>query len=200
MRFHLGSSSSAALFLLYTQFSQAYTLPPDAALSRRQELSPMGGNSTLLNCLKPLGAKVLQRQTSQFEKNRYAFDLRYTFNPEVIVMASSASDVQTAVKCAKASNVAVAPRSGGHSFEGYCIGGQDGSLVIDLSAIKTVKVTGTGASARAKIGSGIRLGPLYLSLHKQGGWTINAGTCPTVALVDTPSVAGLDSWLVNTDS
>ncbi|CAO3566076.1 unnamed protein product [Mortierella alpina] len=183
MRFHLlGSSSNAALLLLYTQFSQAYTLPSDAALSRRQEVSPMGGNSTLLSCLKPLGAKVLQRQTSQFEKNRYAFDLRYTFNPEVIVMASSASDVQTAVKCAKASNVAVAPRSGGHSFEGYCIGGQDGSLVIDLSAIKFVKVTGSGASARAQIGSGIRLGPLYLSLYKQGGWTVNAGTCPTVGI------------------
>ncbi|KAF8975693.1 hypothetical protein BGZ52_008691, partial [Haplosporangium bisporale] len=82
---------------LYPVLASLHT-PPDAALSRRQELSPMTANSTLLNCLKPLDAKVLQRQTPQFKENRYAFDLRYTFNPEVIVMASSASDVQTTVK------------------------------------------------------------------------------------------------------
>ncbi|KAG0203205.1 hypothetical protein BGX28_004438 [Mortierella sp. GBA30] len=182
MRFHILGSGGAALLLLYSQVSQAYILPSDVALDRRQEQSPLATNSTLLACLKPLGSRVLQRDTAAFEKNRYAFDLRYTFNPEVIIMAASAADIQTAVKCAKASNVAVAPRSGGHSFEGYSIGGQDGSLVIDLSALQSVQVTGTGANARAKIGSGIRLGPLYLSLYNQGGWTVNAGTCPSVGI------------------
>ncbi|KAG0357874.1 hypothetical protein BGZ54_000139, partial [Gamsiella multidivaricata] len=125
-----------------------------------------------------LGSKVLRRNTPLFESNRYAFDLRFTYNPEMIVMASSAADVQTAVKCAKASNVPVAPRSGGHSFEGYSIGGQDGAVVIDLSGISSVVVSGD----QAKVGSGIRLGPLYLALYNQGGWSINAGTCPSVGI------------------
>ncbi|KAF8985098.1 hypothetical protein BGZ46_005881 [Entomortierella lignicola] len=133
---------------------------------------------TLISCLAPLGSKVLQRQSTSFQANRYAFDLRYTYDPAVIVMASSASDVQTAVRCAKNSNIPVAPRSGGHSYEGYSIGGQNGSLVIDLSALSSVTVQGN----QAIVGGGIRLGPLYLSLYNQGNWTINAGTCPTVGI------------------
>ncbi|KAF9089595.1 hypothetical protein BGX29_000464 [Mortierella sp. GBA35] len=185
MRFDILPWSVSALVLLLSQFSQAYILPPHGAtassgniLVSRQEPTIAAANSTLITCLKPLGSKVLQRQTPSFEKNRYDFDLRYTFNPEVIVMAASAADIQTAVKCAKASNVPVAPRSGGHSFEGYSIGGQDGSLVIDLSGLSSVVVTGS----KAKIGSGIRLGPLYLALFNQGGWTLNAGTCPSVGI------------------
>ncbi|KAF8936865.1 hypothetical protein EDD21DRAFT_321134 [Dissophora ornata] len=173
MRLHI-AGSTVSLLLLASHLSQAYHIP----LFSRQDAIPNASNSTLITCLKPLGSKVLQRQTSSFESERYGFDLRYTYDPAVIVMASSAADVQVAVKCAKASNVAVAPRSGGHSFEGYSIGGQDGSLVIDLTAISSVTVSG----GRAKVGSGIRLGALYLSLYNQGGYTINAGTCPSVGI------------------
>ncbi|KAF9438687.1 hypothetical protein BGZ76_005830 [Entomortierella beljakovae] len=94
-------------------------------------------------------------------------------------MASSEAHVQEAVKCAKANNVAVAPRSGGHSFEGYSIGGQDGSLVIDLAGLSSVVMVNGN---QAKVGSGIRLGPLYWELFNQGGWSINAGTCPSVGI------------------
>ncbi|ORZ14370.1 hypothetical protein BCR41DRAFT_354762 [Lobosporangium transversale] len=141
--------------------------------------APSGSSQQLAKCLKSLGSKVITSANSgAYEKERYAFDLRYTFEPEVIVKASSAADVQLAVRCAKDANVAVAPRSGGHSFEGYSIGGQDGSLVIDLAGLGTVKVTGS----KAKVGAGVRLGKLYLELFKQGGWTINAGTCPSVGI------------------
>ncbi|KAF9439144.1 hypothetical protein BGZ76_010737 [Entomortierella beljakovae] len=132
----------------------------------------------LLTCLKPLGSKVLPPGTSDYTKQRYAFDLRYDFLPEVVVLAKSAADVQVAVKCAKAANVAVTPRSGGHSFEGYCVGGQNGALVLDLGALNTVNVEGS----TAKVGAGIRLGKLYLDLFNQGGWAINAGTCPSVGI------------------
>ncbi|KAF9350811.1 hypothetical protein BGX26_011052 [Mortierella sp. AD094] len=166
--------------LLVSQFAQVQSLPHnEPSLHPRQVVSPSSTNSSaLLTCLAPLGSSVLQRNTAPFQANRYAFDLRYTFSPAVIVMANSAADVQTAVKCAAASNVPVAPRSGGHSFEGYSIGGQDGSLVIDLTGLSSVTVVGS----QAKVGSGIRLGPLYLSLFSQGGWTINGGTCPTVGI------------------
>ncbi|KAI1307353.1 hypothetical protein EDD11_004500 [Mortierella claussenii] len=177
MRFSL-LAISTALVLGASQISQAFSVPHANILDARQDISPTASNSTLITCLKPLGSKVLQRQTAAFEKNRYDFDLRYNFNPQVIVMASSAADVQTAVKCAKDAKVAVAPRSGGHSFEGYSIGGQDGSLVLDLTAISSVTMTGS----TAKVGSGIRLGPLYLALWNLGGWTINAGTCPSVGI------------------
>ncbi|KAF9276433.1 hypothetical protein BGZ68_010017, partial [Mortierella alpina] len=108
--------------------------------------APAADNKKLNNCLKPLGSKVItSNNRSQYERERYAFDLRYTYKPQVIVMAKSNADVQTAVKCAKDANVAV-------------------------------------KGDKAKVGAGIRLGKLYLDLFKQGGWTINAGTCPSVGI------------------
>jgi len=168
------------LLLLSTSTSylaQAVVIP--SAFAKDGTTSATSPTATLLACLKPLGSKVLTSSSSKYNDERYGFDLRYTYKPQVIVMAASASDVQTAVKCATASKVAVAPRSGGHSFEGYSIGGQDGSLVIDLTGLNRVSVSASGV---AKVGAGMRLGPLYLELFNQGGWTLNAGTCPSVGV------------------
>ncbi|KAG0361199.1 hypothetical protein BC939DRAFT_499043 [Gamsiella multidivaricata] len=160
---HLHTLGSATLLLAISSFAFAAAPTPSPQLA---------------TCLKPLGSKVITSKSSAYAQQRYAFDLRYTFQPEVIVMAQSETDVQTAVKCAKQANIPVAPRSGGHSFEGYSIGGQDGALVLDLTGLNGVKVKGS----KAKVGAGVRLGKLYLELFNQGGWTINAGTCPSVGI------------------
>ncbi|KAG0042003.1 hypothetical protein BGZ83_001025 [Gryganskiella cystojenkinii] len=156
------SSTNSSLLALATPSQNTLTLP----------------SSQLLACLEPLGAKVLTSNDPKYNEERYVFDLRYTFLPQVIVMATSVSDVQTAVKCATAAKVAVAPRSGGHSYEGHSIGGQDGSLVIDLGGFTSVTVN----NGVAKVGAGVRLGQLYLELFHQGGYTLNAGTCPSVGI------------------
>ncbi|KAG0208786.1 hypothetical protein BGX33_006026 [Mortierella sp. NVP41] len=167
---HIPTTSSLLLLLVSLTLS---------SLSTTSTVSAAPPSKEFLNCLKPLGSsKVLTSKDTSFQQQRYGFDLRYTYTPSVIVMAKSVGDVQTAVKCAAAAKVAVAPRSGGHSFEGYSIGGQDGSLVLDLTAMNSVKVSGK----KAKVGAGIRLGKLYLDLFNQGGWTINAGTCPSVGI------------------
>ncbi|GJJ70954.1 hypothetical protein EMPS_03304 [Entomortierella parvispora] len=143
----------------------------------------------LLSCLSSLTpSKVLtsanKATSASFQQNRYGFDLRYDYIPQVIVMAANVQDVQTAVKCAAAAQIPIAPRSGGHSFEGYSIGGQNGSMVIDLTAMSAVQVVkGSGSNPTvAKVGAGIRLGKLYLDLFNQGGWTLNGGTCPSVGI------------------
>ncbi|KAK3805746.1 MAG: hypothetical protein J3Q66DRAFT_359622 [Benniella sp.] len=179
MRVH--ALTGTLLLLLTLHITQAYLIYSSIPRENDalQDVVTAPTNTSLLECLAPLGSKVINRDaTEAFEHNRYAFDLRFTFTPEVIIMASTAADVQAAVKCAKAANVPVAPRSGGHSFEGYSIGGQDGAMVIDLAGLSSVKVTGE----LAKVGSGVRLGPLNLELFKQGGLTVNAGTCPTVGI------------------
>ncbi|KAG0246887.1 hypothetical protein B0O80DRAFT_496574 [Mortierella sp. GBAus27b] len=145
--------------------------PVEAAPSSAQDLA---------KCLKPLGSKAITSSSSNYNKERYAFDLRYDYKPQVIVMATSTSDVQTAVKCAKDNGYPITPRSGGHSFEGYCVGGGNGAVVVDLAGLGDVKVD--SKSGRATVGGGVRLGKLYLELYKQGGYTINAGTCPSVGI------------------
>ncbi|GJJ79015.1 hypothetical protein EMPS_11374 [Entomortierella parvispora] len=139
----------------------------------------MSAKSALLACLEPLGSKVLTMHSPEYSQERLDYNPRFDYRPLVIVMAASASDVQFSTKCATEAKVAVAPRSGGHSYEGYSIGGQNGSLVIDLGGFTAVTVSTNGL---AKVGAGIRLGPLYLELYNQGGWTINAGTCPSVGV------------------
>lgn len=174
---HIPRLSTAVSLLLLISST---TSTPLAQVNPSQNALTLAALPTcqLLACLEPLGAKVLTSNDTKYNEERYVFDLRYTYLPQIIVMATSVSDVQTAVKCAAASKVAVAPRSGGHSYEGYSIGGQDGSLVIDLGGFTSVTVK----NGVAKVGAGVRLGKLYLELFNQGGYTLNAGTCPSVGI------------------
>ncbi|KAF9559261.1 hypothetical protein EC968_006655 [Mortierella alpina] len=125
-----------------------------------------------------LSIAVLTSNNPKYDEERFVYDRRHKYLPQVFIMASSVSDVQTAVKCAAEAKVAVAPRSGGHSYEGYSIEGQDGSLVIDLGGLTRVTVE----NEVVKVGAGVRLGRLYLELFKQGGYTLNGGTCPSVGV------------------
>ncbi|KAF9965919.1 hypothetical protein BGZ70_003797 [Mortierella alpina] len=174
---HIPSPSTAVLLLLLISSS---SLSPLAQATPLQDSLALDASPTsqLLVCLEPLGAKVLTSNDAKYDEERYVFDRRHSYLPQVIVMASSVSDVHTAVKCATAARVAVAPRSGGHSYEGYSLGGQDGALVIDLGGLTSVVVE----NGVAKVGAGIRLGQLYLELFYQGGYTLNAGTCPSVGI------------------
>ncbi|ORZ10961.1 hypothetical protein BCR41DRAFT_356846 [Lobosporangium transversale] len=159
MRFHR-TNVKTALILYLCQSSFGYYLTNSNDVVDRQDITPTAQSTSLATCLKPLGSKVLERKTTAFENNRYAFDLRYTFNPQIIVMAFLHPMFQTAVKCAKAANIA------------------DGSLVVDLSGLSSVTCDRHHIQSWFRI----RLGPLYLELFNKGGWTINAGTCPSVGI------------------
>ncbi|CAG8615672.1 12194_t:CDS:2 [Ambispora leptoticha] len=99
--------------------------------------------------------------------------------PAAFVYASNVADVRVAVKCAAASNMNVAPRSGGHSYEDYSLGGKDGSLVIDLTNLNQIAINTTAKTA--VIGAGNRLGPMYYKLS-QAGYLIPGGSCPGVGI------------------
>ncbi|CAG8482140.1 2767_t:CDS:2 [Ambispora leptoticha] len=99
--------------------------------------------------------------------------------PAAFVYAANVADVQVAVKCAAASNINVAPRSGGHSYEVYSLGGKDGSLVIDLTNLNQIAIDTTAKTAI--IGAGNRLGPIHYALS-QAGYLIPIGSCPDVGI------------------
>lgn len=83
-------------------------------------------------------------------------------------------DVAAAVKCASSAGVKVAARSGGHSYAANGVGGQDGSLIVDLKNLKSVQVTSSNQTA--VFGTGIRLGDLALALYNGGKQAIAHGT------------------------
>src|SRR5215470_5573531 len=70
--------------------------------------------------------------------------------PALIVRATGAADVQQAVNFARSNRLALALRGGGHSAPGY--GTNDRGLVLDLSAMKGIRVDPGARTVRAEGG------------------------------------------------
>ena len=70
-------------------------------------------------------------------------------------------------------------RSGGHSYAAFGLGGQDGSLVIDLSKLKSLSVDQTTGYAISQTGN--LLGDLATGIWENGQRALPHGTCPYVS-------------------
>ncbi|KAG0317108.1 hypothetical protein BG000_004641, partial [Podila horticola] len=137
-------------------------------------LSLVAAAALQVTTTQALPANLTSCLQSLTENYSYNYKLQAIFHP------ATNNDVSAAIKCASAANVAIAPRSGGHSFEGYSAGGQDGSLIMDLNQFSQFSIdTKTNI---ATIGGGNRLGPTYAKLWTNGQYLIPAGTCPTVGI------------------
>lgn len=112
-----------------------------------------------------------------------AYNLDYPVYPAALIRPTTVEEVSAAVKCAVKANVKVQPRSGGHSFANYCLGGVDGALVVDLIYFQKFEMdSGDGGSWEATIGAGTLLGDVTTRLHDAGGRAIAHGTCPQVGI------------------
>ena len=76
--------------------------------------------------------------------------------PALIARCAGVADVIAAVRFARATGLAVAVRSGGHSFPGLSL--CDGGIVIDLGPMKGIRVDPEARTARAQ--AGVLLGEL----------------------------------------
>ncbi|KAG0266386.1 hypothetical protein DFQ27_009827 [Actinomortierella ambigua] len=129
--------------------------------------------------------------SADYETQRFAFDWNFNYHPLAIYYPSTVDDAAAAIRYAAANKISVAPRSGGHSFEAYGVGGRDGSLVIDLKNFQQFSVDPD--TEVATIGAGTRLGPLYTRLNATGH-LIPAGTCPTVGIGGISLGGGVGFW------
>lgn len=173
--------------------TRSITALTGAAAAAALLLSPLGAqaspmNSTLLfssrdvstslrSCLDYSGAQLSYPGGAGFASVSAAENTVFSYAPAVVAAPSSQQQVQALVKCVAAENgrAKIVPRSGGHSYAAYSIGGQDGSVVLDLAKLKSVTVTGT----TAKVGAGQTLGPLARILGEKG-YALPHGTCPQV--------------------
>lgn len=83
--------------------------------------------------------------------------------PEVLVIATSESDVVAAVRLANELDLTVTVRSGGHSWSGAHL--RDRSLLIDLSNLRRVEID--AASMTATVQPGVRGSEVMSMLRKQ---------------------------------
>ncbi len=73
----------------------------------------------------------------------------------------------------------LAVRSGGHSYEAYSLGGQNGSVVLDVRHFNNISIDSENKAAT--VGAGVRLGDLAKVLA-ENGFALPMGTCSYVGV------------------
>src|SRR6187455_1332841 len=91
-----------------------------------------------------------------YDTDRKIWNGSFDRHPAVIIRCRGVSDVIASVKFGRTSGLPVAVRSGGHSFPGFSIA--DDALLIDLSAMKGVRVDPDRRTVRVQ--AGVLLGEL----------------------------------------
>ncbi|KAL0565428.1 hypothetical protein V5O48_016592, partial [Marasmius crinis-equi] len=107
------------------------------------------------------------------------YNLAYDdITPAAVVRPKTTEEVSRVVRCATDNAIKVQARSGGHSYGDYSIGGQSGSLIVDMVNFQQFSYDRT--TERAIIGSGTLLGDLTQRLHDAApeGRAMGHGLCP----------------------
>lgn len=156
------------------------------------KLSPQSQpGSALQLCLSAAlpAADVTFPQAIDYMSRVNTYNTAFTIYPAAVVRPNSTDAVSAAVKCAVKAAVKVQPRCGGHSFADYSIGGESGSLVIDLVQMQHFEMD--NSTWQAKIGGGTRLKDVTTRLHDAGGRAMAHGTCPEVGIGGHATIGGL---------
>ncbi|KAL1706983.1 hypothetical protein EV121DRAFT_288963 [Schizophyllum commune] len=133
----------------------------------------------LRDALQATGVKTFFDGDAAYVDASVAFNLRYNVSPIAITYPTSAEQVGAVVAAGAGQHYAVTARSGGHSYVAGGLGGEDGSLVVDLSNFKDIvvdEVTNT-----VQVGAGNRLGDVALRLNDYGR-ALPHGRCTTVGV------------------
>lgn len=104
------------------------------------------------------------------------FNQRFNYTPVAIVVPTNVQHVQAAISCAAEAGVKVNPKSGGHSYAAFGLGGEDGHLVVELDRMN--KVILDPETNISTVQAGARLGHIATSLYDEGNRAFSHGTCP----------------------
>jgi FAD/FMN-containing dehydrogenase len=162
----------------------------DRPVSRRDALCRLAGMAAAVGPFVPaavgsaqargrpphLTGHVVLPSDRDYDTARLDFNQRFDVFPQAIVYCQSAPDVASAVRWARARNVPISVRSGGHSYEAFSLGP---GLVIDLGHLNGVVVDSARGIVVAQ--PGIRLLDFYRALSTHGV-TVPGGTCAGVGL------------------
>jgi len=140
----------------------------------------MQAAATTANFRANLRGEVIEPQDHAYGEARALYNGMIDKRPRVIARCADAADVITAVNFGYGNNLLIAIRGGGHNGPG--LGSCDDGLVIDLSAMKGVRVDPVSRTVRA--GPGCTQGDVDHACHAFG-LAVPAG------IVSTTGLAGL---------
>ena len=135
---------------------------------------------------RSLTGTLVQPSNPGYSLDRVLYNLKFVnLHPRAIAYCATTDDVARCVDFATSHGVALAARSGGHSYAGYsnCDG-----LVIDVSRMATIAVDITANTAT--IGAGARLIDVYNVLGSQGR-LLPGGSCPSVGIAGLATGGGI---------
>ena len=136
--------------------------------------------ATIANFGASLRGQVIEPQDQGYDEARALYNGMIDKRPRVIARCADVADVISAVNFGRDNNLLIAIRGGGHNGPG--LGSCDDGLVIDLSAMKGVRVDPTSRTVRA--GPGCTQGDVDHACHAFG-LAVPAG------IVSTTGLAGL---------
>jgi len=128
------------------------------------------------DCLSAAKVPVDAKGSTGWNQDVAPFNLRLPYTPTAIAVPTKIEDVQAAVSCAAKLGVKVNPKSGGHSYASFGLGGENGHLVIELDRLYGVTVD--RSTNIATVQAGARLGHVATQLYSQGQRAFSHGTCP----------------------
>ena len=125
-------------------------------------------------------AEVITPEDAGYDDGRRLWNAIHDRRPSVIARPATAEEVAIAVRFAREHDLEITVRSGGHSAAG--LGGENGGLLVDMSAMRGVEADPATRTARAN--GGALLGELDIAAQAHGL------VCPT-GVVGHTGVAGL---------
>ena len=137
-------------------------------------------NQTLQDCLGSKDVPVYFLSSPEYAASASPYNVHLMYKPAVIVIPTTTQHVADAVVCAGTHKTKVQAKSGGHSYAAYGLGGQNGSMVIDLQTFQNISVD--AATNIATVGGGVRLGNLAGGIYNQSKRALPHGTCPGVGI------------------
>jgi FAD/FMN-containing dehydrogenase len=137
------------------------------------------GGATLAELEQGLRGQLVRPEDDAYDEARAIWNGAHDQRPALIVRCAGVADVMRAVDFARSEDLLVAVRGGGHSLPGFS--SCDGGLVIDLSAMTSVRVDPERRTAVAEAGC------TWADLDHE---TQAFGLAVTGGLVSTTGIAG----------
>jgi FAD/FMN-containing dehydrogenase len=137
------------------------------------------GDATIAELAAELRGDVIRPGDDGYDVARALWNGAHDRRPEVIVRCAGVADVIAALRFARSQSLEIAVRGGGHSIPGFS--GVDGGLVVDLSAMRGVRVDPHARRAYVQGGSVWRDVDIETQVH---------GLATTGGLVSTTGVGG----------
>ncbi|MFN8286470.1 MAG: FAD-binding oxidoreductase [Chitinophagales bacterium] len=126
--------------------------------------------------LNKSGVVYIKKGDARYNQLRQGFNQRISKFPAVIALCKDTQQVAEAVKYAKANQLPVAIKSGGHCLEGFS--SNNGGMVINLSELNGIEWL---QNDEVKLGPGCLLAQIHNELLPKGR-IIPAGSCGSVGI------------------